>query len=67
MLDGRSSALQICQILTLMIEVIGNILFYACIYRRTKDRLLSLCGTVIFFSVIGDILPAGELFLTNGE
>ncbi len=67
MLDGRSSALQICQILTLMIEVIGNILFYACIYRRTKDRLLSLCGTVIFFSAIGDILPAGELFLTNGE
>ena len=62
MLDGRSSALQICQILTLMIEVIGNILFYACIYRRTKDRLLSLCGTVIFFSCYWRYTASGGAF-----
>lgn len=59
---GRYGALQICQIMTLIVEVIGNVLFYACTYHRTKDRLVSLLGTVIFYSCYWRYTPCGGAF-----
>lgn len=42
------STLQICQILTLIVEVIGTIFFYRLLFRKTENVLLSLCGAFLF-------------------
>lgn len=60
--NGKFSALQICQILTLVVEVMGIVLFYACTYRRTKDGLLSLLGAVVFFSCYWRLTASGGAF-----
>ncbi|MCM1253549.1 MAG: hypothetical protein NC321_12060 [Clostridium sp.] len=42
------SALQICQLLTLIVEVTGAVFFYHLLFIKTKNQLLSLIGMLLF-------------------
>lgn len=42
------STLQICQMLTLLVEIMGSVSFYCILLRKTEHRLLSLCGMFLF-------------------
>lgn len=42
------STLQICQMLTLLVEIMGSVSFDCILLRKTEHRLLSLCGTFLF-------------------
>lgn len=57
------SALQICELLTLVVELIGTLCFYQLIVRKTKNHLLSLIGALLFhtcywrYSAFGGAFP----------
>lgn len=42
------STLQICQMLTLFVEIMGSVSFYYILLRKTEHSLLSLCGMFLF-------------------
>lgn len=42
------SALQICELLTLITELIGTLIFYRLLFRKNKNHLLSLVGALLF-------------------
>lgn len=44
------NALQICELLTLIVEVIGAVSFYRLVRRKTESPLLSIAGTLLFYS-----------------
>ncbi len=43
------NALQICEAVTLCVEVIGALFFYRLLYRKTSNRLLSAIGMIFFY------------------
>ena len=57
------SVLQICQLLTLIVEIIGTVVFYRLLVRKTGNNLLSLVGAVLFhtcywrYSAFGGAFP----------
>lgn len=57
------SALQICQMLTLFVEVMGTFFSYRLLFRRTGNILLSLCGAFLIhtcywrYSAFGGAFP----------
>ena len=57
------SVLQICQLLTLIVEIIGAVFFYRLLVRKTGNYLLSLSGAVLFhtcywrYSAFGGAFP----------
>lgn len=46
--EAPLSVLQICQMLTLFVEVIGTVFFYRLLRRKTENIVLSLCGAFLF-------------------
>ncbi|MCM1122979.1 MAG: glycosyltransferase family 39 protein, partial [Eubacterium sp.] len=57
------STLQICELLTLIVELIGTFCFYKVIIRKTKNHLAALIGALLFhtcywrYSVFGGTFP----------
>ncbi len=57
------SALQICELLTLVVELIGTLCFYRLTVRKTGNHLLSLTGAFLFhtcywrYSAFGGAFP----------
>lgn len=43
------NALQICEAVTLCVEVIGALFFYRLLYQKTSHRLLSVVGMLFFY------------------
>lgn len=60
---GPLSTLQICQVLTLFVEIVGTVFFYRLLVRRTENILLSLSGAFLFqtcywrYSAFGGAFP----------
>ena len=44
------NSLQICELLTLLIELVGAAFFYRIVHRKTGSHLLSAAGMLIFYS-----------------
>lgn len=44
------SSLQTCELLTLMVEVVGAVFFYRLLHRKTNHILLSIVGTILFYT-----------------
>ena len=44
------NSLQICELITLIVEVIGTFSFYRLIRRKTMDPLLAVTGMLLFYS-----------------
>ena len=44
------NALQICELITLIVEVTGALFFYKLLCRKTERRLLSVTGMLFFYS-----------------
>lgn len=42
--------LQVCELLTLVVEIIGTVFFYRLLYRKTENHLLSITGTILFYA-----------------
>lgn len=42
------STLQICQLITLFVEIMGSVFFYCTLLRKTEHSLLALCGAFLF-------------------
>lgn len=42
------SALQVCQVLTLVVETVGTVFFYRLLHKKTENVLLALCGAFLF-------------------
>lgn len=57
------SALQTCQLLTLIVEIVGSVFFYRLLVRKTEHHLLSLVGAFLFhtcywrYSAFGGAFP----------
>lgn len=43
------NALQICEAVTLCVEIIGAFFFYRLLYQKTSHRLLSVIGMILFY------------------
>lgn len=57
------SALQVCQLLTLVMETVGTVFFYRLLHKKTENVLLALCGAFLFqscywrYSAFGGAFP----------
>lgn len=61
------NALQICELVTLFVEIIGTYFFYKVIYDRTSNHLLCAFGSLSFFGCFWRMAPMGGRFPINGE
>ena len=44
------NALQICELITLIVEIAGALFFYRLLYRKTSHHLISVTGMLFFYS-----------------
>ncbi|MCM1153735.1 MAG: hypothetical protein NC392_00100 [Roseburia sp.] len=44
------NALQICELITLIVEIIGALFFYRLLYGKTGRRIISIMGMLFFYS-----------------
>lgn len=59
---GWLSDLQVCEIVTLGIELIGTVTFFDAVYMKTKKSVISLVGTILYYSCFERLCAFGGAF-----